>query len=143
MDKTHFFRMKIPLYEVDVGGGVYHGNYYHLFELARESLLADIGFPYKKIMEMGNHLTVAEAQCRYKKPLQYNDEIEIRSKIKKITSRSLVFDQEIWDNEDNELKTVLSIYLVCINNNGRAAIFPQKLKEALESWKNDKNNSKQ
>ena len=42
MNKTHIFNMKIPLYEVDIGGGVYHGNYYHLFELARESMFEDI-----------------------------------------------------------------------------------------------------
>ncbi|RLB80562.1 MAG: hypothetical protein DRH24_10430 [Deltaproteobacteria bacterium] len=132
MNKTHIFTMKIPLYEVDIGGGVYHGNYYHLFELARESMFEDIGFTYSEMMDCGNHLAVAEARCTYRKPLRYNEAITISSKIIQISSRSLKIDQEIRNKNNEELTTVLHLHLVCINHEGRAAILPQKLKEAIE-----------
>ena len=132
MNKTHVFSMKIPLYEVDIGGGVYHGNYYHLFELARESMFEDIGFTYSEMMACGNHLTIAEARCKYRKPLRYNEAIEIRSQIIQISSRSLKIDQDILGKNNEELKTVLHLHLVCINHEGRAVTLPQKLKEAIE-----------
>ena len=39
----HHFPYRIPLYEIDIGQAVYHGNYFHFFELAREAFLRDLG----------------------------------------------------------------------------------------------------
>jgi len=131
MDKTYLFRMKVPLYEVDMGGGVYHGNYYHFFELAREAMFEEIGFPYSKMADLGTHLTVAEARCIYHEPLRYNDEIEIRSKVTKISNHSLVIDQKILGYRRDRVKTELSISLVYIDREGRATTLPEPLRNGL------------
>ena len=77
MSKIHSFSMKVPLYEIDLGGGVYHGNYYHFFDLARESMFNEMDYPYKIIMKNGNHFTVAEANCKYLAPVGCHEEITI------------------------------------------------------------------
>lgn len=133
MEKKFLYQTKVPLYEVDLGGGVYHGNYYHFFESAREAMLEEIGFPYTKMMEKENHLAVAEAKCKYRIPLQYNDSIEIRSKFTKISSRSIHVSQEIWKLDINKPATILDLILICINNQGRAVILPEGLKKAINS----------
>jgi acyl-CoA thioester hydrolase len=130
--KTKFlYQTTVPLYEVDLGGGVYHGNYYHFFESAREALLEEIGFPYTKMMELGNHLAVAEATCVYRIPLRYNDKIEICSTFTKISSRSLNINQEIRNLAIDKPTTILDLILVCINKKGSAATLPDGLKKAL------------
>ena len=60
-----------------MGQAVYHGNYYHLFELAREDLLRKAGFPYREFMNRQLHLSVVESRCKYRKSLHYEDQIEI------------------------------------------------------------------
>ncbi len=133
MGKFFLYQTKVPLYEVDLGGGVYHGNYYHFFESAREAMLEEIGFPYTKMMELGNHLAVAEAKCIYRIPLRYNDPIEIRSKFTKISSRSLKINQEIWNLDIDKPATTIGLSLVCINNKGRATTLPEAFKQALNA----------
>jgi acyl-CoA thioesterase FadM len=44
----HTTRLRVPLFEVDLGQVVYHWNYFHLFESAREDFLRTIGFPYSE-----------------------------------------------------------------------------------------------
>ncbi len=41
----HITSLRVPFFEVDIGQAVYHGNYYHLFELGREDFLRKTGFP--------------------------------------------------------------------------------------------------
>ena len=131
MKRIFLYQTKVPLYEVDLGGGVYHGNYYHFFESAREAMLEEIGFPYTQMMKLENHLAVAEAKCIYRISLRYNDHIEIRSNFTKISSRSLKINQEIWNLAIDKPATILDLSLVCINNQGKAAVLPEGLKEAL------------
>lgn len=134
MSKIHSFSMKVPLYEIDLGGGVYHGNYYHFFDLARESMFNEMDYPYKVIMKNGNHFTVAEANCKYLAPVGCHEEITIISTVVKITEKSLILKQEIWDQELKNQKTDLVISLVCINQYCQAVSIPEPLKTAVISW---------
>ena len=68
----HKTRLRVPLYEVDLGHAVYHGNYFHLLELAREGFLRDLGYPYRRFMDEQLHLTVVEASCSYWRSLRYD-----------------------------------------------------------------------
>lgn len=133
-NKTHVFEMTIPLYEVDMGGGVYHGNYFHFFELARDVMLKDAGFSYANLVDLGFHLTVTEIKCTYRTPLLYNQRIKILTSVNKITSRSVIFSQQIWNDQKDKLLTELSMCLVCIKLSGRASQLPESFKKALIFW---------
>ena len=52
----HKTQLRVPLFEVDLGQAVYHGNYFHLFELGREAFLRDLGYPYRRFMDQQLHL---------------------------------------------------------------------------------------
>jgi len=134
MSRVHKFSMKVPLYEIDLGGGVYHGNYYHFFDLARESMFDDMGYSYQSIMKNRNHLTVAEAHCKYLAPLGCHEKITILSSIIKITEKSLILKHEIWDQQLESQKTDLVISLVCINHLCCSVILPAPLRKAIISW---------
>ena len=77
----HITSLRVPFFEVDMGQAVYHGNYYHMFELAREDLLRKAGFPYREFMNRQLHLSVVESRCKYRKSLRYDDQIEIHTGI--------------------------------------------------------------
>jgi len=136
-NKVHVFEMTIPLYEVDMGGGVYHGNYFHLFELARDIMLKEAGFSYSNLVDLGFHLTVTEINCTYRTPLLYNEKIKILTRVDKISSRSAIFFQQIWNDRQDKLLTELSMSLVCIKLSGKASRIPEPFKKALLFWMDD------
>ena len=92
----HITSLRVPFFEVDMGQAVYHGNYYHLFELGREDFLRKTGFPYREFLNRQLHLTTIESRCKYRKALRYDDEIEIHTGISSLSRRNLSFSQLIY-----------------------------------------------
>lgn len=71
--------------DTDKMGVVYYANYLRFFEAARNDLLRSIGTPYKEMEEQGYFLPIKEVKVEYKKPIYYDDEIEIETKLAKIS----------------------------------------------------------
>ncbi len=65
--------------ETDKMGVVYYANYFVWFEVARTDLLRHSGWSYRDMEAEGCMLPVVEAQCAYRKPAHYDDELEIRT----------------------------------------------------------------
>jgi len=143
--KARFFKpchrtvLRVPLYEIDIGGGVYHGNYFHFFEIARDDFFRHLGFPYKRLMdEYRMHLTVAQLTCAYFAPLNYDDVVTVATGIEEIRSRSILVIQRI-DKEGADgavIPCVQAIFaLVCIGGEERkVSTIPEPLRQALTSW---------
>lgn len=124
----HKTELRVPLFEVDLGHAVYHGNYFHIFELARESCLRDMGYPYPRFMEQELHLTVVEANCSYRRPLRYDDLIQVHSRIQWWRRRSLAFSQIIYTLEEGNklvLCTKATLNMVCVRFDGRPSTLPE------------------
>lgn len=133
----HKTRMRVPLFEVDIGQAVYHGNYYHLFELAREDFLRELGYPYRWFMDRQLHLTIVEASCTYRKSLRYDDLIEIHTGIQWWRTRSLAFSQIIYRCEEEEnpvLCTRAILNMVCVRFSGQPTILPAEFVDLLRDW---------
>jgi len=129
IEAAHVHALRVPFYLVDAGGGVYHGNYFALFETAREAYLREAGFPYTALMATGHHLTVAECRVRYLSPLLYDDDIAIETDVVKLGRRSFTVRQRV--RRGGELTTEAALAMVCIDRQGRPAPLPEKLREAL------------
>jgi acyl-CoA thioester hydrolase len=128
---------RIPLYEVDMGQAVYHGGYYHFFELARESFFREIGYPYSRLMENEKHFTIVEASCVYRRPLRYNELIEIRTGLRWRRNRSLSLAQDVHLLEGEgapALCTTAVLNMVCVNFSGRPTTIPKEFIECLDGW---------
>jgi acyl-CoA thioester hydrolase len=65
--------------ETDRMGVVYYANYLVWFEVARADLLRSFGWTYREMEESGVLLPVIEAQCEYKRPSRYDDDVEIET----------------------------------------------------------------
>jgi acyl-CoA thioester hydrolase len=133
----HITGLRVPLFEVDLGQAVYHGNYFHLLELAREDFLRKIGFPYREFMKRQLHLTIVESSCVYRKPLHYDEEIEIHSRITWNRRRSLAMEQLIFRGDASgtkELTTQAVLNMVCVRFSGRPAILPEDFCRAISEY---------
>lgn len=133
----HRARLRVPLFEVDLGQAVYHGNYFHLFELAREELLRELGYPYRRFMDGQMHLTVVEATCAYRRSVHYDEWIEVHTGVLWVRSRSLAFCQKIFrEGEDAHpvLCTRATLNMVCVRFTGQPTMLPREFLDRLEAW---------
>jgi acyl-CoA thioester hydrolase len=131
--KGHRFSYRIPLYEVDMGQAVYHGNYFHFFELAREALLRDLGFGYPELVARQIHLAVVEAHCQYRQPVRYDDQIDIYTTIPALKSRSVQFHQQLFLSATGKLATETRLTTVSVNFAGKPIALPPELRQKLET----------
>jgi acyl-CoA thioester hydrolase len=133
----HETRLRVPLFEIDLGQAVYHGNYYHLFELGREDFLRSLGYPYRQFMDQQLHLAIVEASCSYRRPVRYDDLIEVHTGVNWWRSRSLALSHMIYRHEgEAELKlcTKATLNMVCVRFSGQPAILPIDFVDLLKGW---------
>jgi acyl-CoA thioester hydrolase len=133
----HKTRLRVPLYEVDLGHAVYHGNYFHLLELAREGFLRDLGYPYRRFMDIQLHLTVVEASCSYRRSLHYDDLIEVHTGVLGWRRRSMAFAQAIYRDEGEQGPTVCTratLNMVCVRFTGQPTTLPAEFVALLKEW---------
>ena len=86
---------RVTYKETDQMGFVYYSNYLVWFEMARTELLRANGANYKRLEEKGFFLPVAEAQCRYRVPLKYDDLIAIKVVLTEKKRSRMTFEYEI------------------------------------------------
>jgi acyl-CoA thioester hydrolase len=131
----HKTPLRVPLYEVDLGLAVYHGNYYHLFELGREAFLRDLGYPYRRFMDQQLHLSIVEATCSYRRPLHYDELIEVHTHVDWWRTRSLAFSQAIYrgkGEDESVLCTSATLNMVCVRFTGQATVIPADFIDILK-----------
>lgn len=90
----------IQLSEFDIGGVLYHANYFHLYEQARESLFVELGFPYHQFVAKGQHMAIVESEQHFLKPITYGQTIEIGMRCQELRSVSLAFAYVIYADND-------------------------------------------
>ena len=75
-------RIRVRYAETDQMGVVYYANFFIWFEIGRVELLRQLGFHYKQ-MEIDDdcHIPVVEANCRYKSPARYDDELLLETSV--------------------------------------------------------------
>ena len=102
--KTHNSSVKVRYGETDQMGVVYHGNYAQYLEVARIEWLSDLGVSYKKMEENGVMLPVYDMRYSFLKPAFFDDLLTVKTTLRKIPRASIVFDYEIY-NQNQELLT--------------------------------------
>ncbi len=82
-------------------GVVYHANYLVWMEVGRVEYWRQAGLSYRDLeRDDGILLVVAEANCRYRAPAFYDDEVVIRTRVAESNSRYVRFEYELVVQED-------------------------------------------
>jgi acyl-CoA thioester hydrolase len=85
-------------------GVVYHANHFIWFEVGRVELLRQFGFSYRDMeREDDCFIAVVDAQCRYKAPVHYDDEVIVRTYLKHVREKVIRFGYELRRAETAEL----------------------------------------
>jgi len=89
-------RLRVRYAETDQMGVVYYSNYLVWMEVGRVELCKACGFNYRDMeSEDGIYLAVAEANCRYRSPARFDDEVVVRTWIEQAATRMVTFAYEM------------------------------------------------
>ena len=126
--------LKVRYAETDQMGVVHHGNYAQYLEIARIDWLSRLGISYKSMEENGVILPVFALDLKFKKSAFFDDELTVKTTLRKIPTVKIVFDFEIY-NQNQELLTIASTTLVFINGETRKPIqCPPYLLDKLKEY---------
>jgi acyl-CoA thioester hydrolase len=132
MGREFSWEIRVRYADTDQMSVVYYANYFVWLETARTEFLRSLGIDYRSIeKEKQLALPVIEAYCRYKSPAQYDDIVEIKTKVSQLKNSSLRFDYSLINKESGELLAEAYTTHVFINNQRRPVRIPEKIREAL------------
>jgi acyl-CoA thioester hydrolase len=101
---TSEVRLRVRYAETDQMGVVYYSNFLVWFEIGRVELLRQLGFDYKTMeIEDDCFIPVVEANCRYKSPARYDDELIIVTHVAGVRGAILKFHYRVVRVRDQQL----------------------------------------
>jgi acyl-CoA thioester hydrolase len=100
----HETRLRVRYAETDQMGVVYHSNHLIWFEVGRVEMMREMGFSYRDMeREDGRFIAVAEVTCRYRAPVYYDEEVVVRTRLKKVREKVIIFSYELVRADDRTL----------------------------------------
>lgn len=113
--------------ETDQMGIIHHSVYAVWYEQARTEYFNKIGMRYDEIEKSGIMTPLVELNCKYKMPAYYNQEVEIKTKIIKLTPVKFTLEYDIY-NKDGKLINIGLTTLAWADSNTFRIINLQKTK---------------
>jgi acyl-CoA thioester hydrolase len=132
-------RIRVRYAETDQMGVVYYANFFIWFEVGRAELLRQLGFHYKQ-MEIDDdcHIPVVEAQCRYKSPARYDDELLLETTVLALRRSIIKFGYRLLRPESDQDKITLlaegETTHVTVNRAMHKVPLPRKYVEVLTQF---------
>lgn len=128
-------RLRVRFAETDAQGVVYYGNYFVYFEVGRVDLLrearaAQAGEPGGGI----GSLVVAHAECDYRAPARFDDELVVETWIDRIGRTSLGFGHRVVRARDEAELAVGRVTCVHVGPDGRPLPIPESWRPVLERY---------
>lgn len=131
-------RVRVRYCECDPMGVAHHAAYAPWLEMARTELLRAAGVSYAQLEREGVFLVVTKLDLRYRRPIRYDDEIEVRCRVVggsrvKIRHEYELILRSAGDGQEARLTdrggqcAVASTELACVSREGRVSELPSWL----------------
>ena len=126
-------RLRVRYAETDQMGVVYYSNFLVWFEIGRVELLRQLGFDYKT-MEIDDDcfIPVVEANCRYKAPARYDDELIVATHVTGVRGAVLKFRYRVLRVSDQQLLAEGETIHVVTDHTLTKRSLPEKYVQALK-----------
>ena len=127
-------RLRVRYAETDQMGVVYHSNHFIWFEVGRVELLRLMGFSYRD-MEDRDHrfIAVAEAKCRYRAPVRYDEEVLVRTQLLGVRDSLVHFGYELRRAADGALLAEGETTHIVTDRDMKIAALPKKYLKAFRA----------
>ena len=131
---SHTITIRVRYSETDQMGFVYYGQYAAYFEVGRVETMRALGLSYASLeKDHGVFLPVVNAQMRFVRPAQYDDELKVVTEIRSLPDSQIVFHTEIF-KPNGKLATAGRITLCALDAETYQRIpIPSFISEKLEA----------
>jgi acyl-CoA thioester hydrolase len=127
-------RLRVRYAETDQMGVVYHSNHFIWFEVGRVELMRQMGFSYRDMeRDEGRYIAVAEATCRYRAPIFYDQEVLVRTRLKNVRESVVVFSYELLRADDGGLLAEGETTHIVTDSKMKVSTLPDKYLDAFRS----------
>ncbi len=114
--------IRVRYCETDAMGVLHHSHYVNYFEMGRTEMLRNIGGSYRQMEESGLFLMIVKFECTYKAPAHYDDLLQLRTILKRITPAKMEHDYELY--RDDDLLATGRTILACVDKEGMVRRVP-------------------
>lgn len=139
--RQNYYRMysfdcnyRIRYADIDQMGYMYYGNYAKLYEIGRVEALRSLGLRYRDLEETGVIMPVYENKSRYIVPAKYDDLVTIRVIIKELPKVRIIFNYEIFNEDQILLHTGETTLVFLKTANNRITVCPIEILEKLQPY---------
>jgi len=130
----HETRLRVRYAETDQMGVVYHSNHLIWFEVGRVEMMREMGFSYRDMeREDGRFIAVAEVTCRYRAPVYYDEEVVVRTRLKKVRESVVIFSYELVRADDRTLLAEGETTHVVTDSTMKVTALPEKYLTAFRA----------
>ena len=123
----HTLTLRVRYPEVDAMGYLHHSRFLQYFEMGRIELLRATGHGYGDLERDGIFFVVVKAECRYKAPAKYDDEIQLTTRITRMTQVRLDHAYEM--RRGSTLLAEGNRTIACVGKDGRLQEIPEYLRK--------------
>jgi len=127
-------KLRVRYAETDQMGVVYHSNHLIWFEVGRVEFMRQMGFSYRDMeREDGLFIAVAEARCRYRAPVYYDEEVVVRTRLKAVRDSVIIFSYELARADTGALLAEGETTHVVTNSAMKISALPNKYLSVFRS----------
>ncbi len=95
--------MQVHFYDTDMMGIAHHSNHIRWFECGRVEYFRKAGVDLLELMDEGITFPIKKVTCEYISPVNFDDKIDIETRLFKLSRAQMVFHFRIVRKETGEL----------------------------------------
>ena len=133
------FKTSFPVryYETDQMAVVHHSNYIRYFEIARDEMMVQLGFPIEKCeKELGVLVPIVSVECHFRHPARMGDVLTATAEVNRVPMAKMIIKQTVY-NQDGVLCAEGSVTLGFLNKETFMPVrCPEPVTELFEKFIN-------
>jgi acyl-CoA thioester hydrolase len=127
MLRQHTMQLRVRYSEADAMGYLHHSRYFQYFETGRVELLRSYGISYADLERQGVFFVVVRAECRFKAPARYDDELDLTTRIERQTHVAIDHAYEV--RCAGKLLATATTTIACVGRDGTLMAIPPEFGE--------------
>ncbi|MFY0544565.1 acyl-CoA thioesterase [Brevibacillus sp. H7] len=97
----HSMHAKVTWGDTDMAGIIYYPNYFNWFNNGSLEMFNAIGLPPRELMSQQKiGLPLLDVGCRFCKPLYFNDEIRVVTKLVEVNEKTFRLEHEVYRGDE-------------------------------------------
>jgi len=130
------YRQRVRFGETDTQQVVYYANYLLYAEVGRVAYLRHLGIDYRSdLMARGVDFTIGEARLKYRAPLRFDDEFDIKVRVGEVRHSSWSFEYAVDRADGLRCADISTLQVVIGGRPMKARRIPEDLRTVLEKAK--------